>query len=52
MHNAIAIVDKDIVSIDDAMKDIRGCKAIFIITDLNDNVDIKGYIFYITACVG
>ena len=41
-------VDKNVVSIEDAMKSIRGCKAIFIITDLNDNVDIKGYIFYIS----
>ena len=38
----------NIISVIDATKSIKGCKAIFIITDMNDMINIMGYIDYIS----
>ena len=39
---------KKVISIIDARQEIEGNKAIFVITDENDMVNLKGYIDYIS----
>ena len=45
---AAANVDKPVVSVNDATGSLKNEKAVFVITDMNDYVDIMGYVAYIS----